>query len=770
MSVVINFFSLLNNWLRGFSSHIYPCLKRIRKAIKRSIAVQWFRAARLKNRIIFLQNRHSVVVRSFVLIVLIGSSVLWAPNIQNTLESFFSTDRRISGLSSLLLTLGGALIGGAAIAFSLVIFAMQVNVERTPHGLFKKLSMDRKLLGAFTCTFILAISISISSIIIDKSWPWLTIAVIGAGWGTVLVILLFLYAYRRAISLINPLKQLVIILNYARKEMRRWDRRARRAAPLLEPPEETRSKDEVTPVHTHDLPRMQFFENNHNWTGGSQQAIRHTISFARRFAEQGDHEVSSAALDVIVKINEEYIITKGKTFFSNTPLVDNPLSTDGFINETLEYLRQNIRIGLSRGDEQLIELTFQTIAHLILVYLKIDYASEYASKTHANVAAKYLSDGVQSVIPHNMPDVVMEGLRLLGSSAKSFIDSENENNIALITEKIASIACVGALKKEYLPITLIGVEQLAQLTFYLIQAGSYDIKLAASKLTEEVATVAEIILNIPDTPLSNTHSYYLKPYYSCTNIQSLVFWLTGLVDTLLNAEENNNKENTIINNLEKWASRLYQADKDTLLLALEKRSRLAFDLIQWISHITKLLLAVSNAPACDDYTGNKLRSHALWLISVFSWIPDNQEVIQFAETLFITETLFISSRDAYHCGCIEVADKVRDILFSWAFKAGKYQMGRASLKRAIYGLVVLVLDRDDEKECEKLKASISAYLEGEIAPSQEIRDRTAREIRQRAATLYGEKYSPSIIASAMSSANHEKLKSLLKDIADILSR
>ena len=70
------------------------------------------------------------------------------------------------------------------------------NVERMPHGLFRKLSLDRRLLGAFTCTFLLAIAITALSFISRNSWPWLAIAIMGAGWGTALILGLFLYAYR----------------------------------------------------------------------------------------------------------------------------------------------------------------------------------------------------------------------------------------------------------------------------------------------------------------------------------------------------------------------------------------------------------------------------------------------------------------------------------------------------------------------------------------------------------------------------------------------
>ena len=47
------------------------------------------------------------------------------------------------------------------------------------------------------------------------------------------------------------------------------------------------------------------------------------MSFARRYAEQGDYEVSAAALGVVVAINDAYIKAKGKTFYDNPGFMEN---------------------------------------------------------------------------------------------------------------------------------------------------------------------------------------------------------------------------------------------------------------------------------------------------------------------------------------------------------------------------------------------------------------------------------------------------------------
>jgi len=311
-----------------------------------------------------------------MLSALIGLSGFSVPALQNLLQPIFATEAALSSLGSFLLTIGGALIGAAAIVSSLVLFAMQVNVERMPHGLFRRLSADRRLLSAFAATFILAVVIASLSLYVDQQRVG-AIAFI-AFWGTAINLGLFLYGYRRALILVNPAQQLGMVVRQTQRELRAWARRAKRAAPLFS---DRNQLPQTSPFPSqHDLTRTAYFQVNRGWTEGAQQGVRYAVSFSRRYAEQGDHEVSTVAMNAIIAINAAYIETKGKTFFANQLLLDNPLTTDGFINDTLEHLRQSARIGVTRGDEQQIEQTLRTIADLVRVYLAIDYASPHASK------------------------------------------------------------------------------------------------------------------------------------------------------------------------------------------------------------------------------------------------------------------------------------------------------------------------------------------------------------------------------------------------------
>jgi hypothetical protein len=716
-------------------------------------------------------TRHRAALAVFLVLVVTSLAGASVPKLQNAFGAFFLADDRFSLLRNLLITLGGALVGSTAIGFSIVIFAVQMNFARTPYGLFRKLSSDLKLLGAFCATFLLALGVASLCLIPDQSW--VAAAIAATILATTLILILFLYAYRRALLLINPTQQLNFLVAHARRDMEAWVRRARRAAPLLEfeePEKGTNNEKQYSPEISHDMVHAVYFQANPHWTAVSQQAIKHCIQFARRYAEERDHEVSSAALNAVVLLNVAYVAAKGKTFFAQHLIFDNPLATDALINETLEQLRQNAKIGLTRGDEEQIEQTFRALASLVQAYVVIDYSNKYAQeKQHAQLAASYLSQAVESALPRDLPDVVMEGVRLMGQSAQLFLSAATPNEIVTLAEKIASISCSGAIKETFRPVTLVGVEALARLTFNLVRTKNHDIHFAVGELRRDVSLVAKLLLTAPDGPLFGVHSTYLAPYYSLTNTQALAHWLAELASALFKADANDNNAVAVIHNVAQWADGLYQTEKELLLAAIEKQSHFTFDVVHWIAHITKLLIFISQAPACAQHTKRKLIRHANWLISVFSWIPHDEKTVRFIEAFRITETLFEVALDARLRGCSEVFESARETLTSRAFKAGRHRVGWAILERSIYGLAALALCREGAHEALHLKAAISKALGDAEAPDQELRDHAAREIRCRAHTLYRHGHFGSHIDNAMAQVNEDSLRALLIEVADLLS-
>ena len=743
---------------------IFSALAQYNRSVRRRIAGLWTYAYRVQFKLRHYRIRYGGTALVAVLLLLVSGSFYLSPVLQPALESWYATEEAIQGLQGLLLNTGSALIGAAAIVTSLVLFAMQVNIERMPHGLFRRLSEDGRLLGAFAVAFVLAMGVATLSTVIEHLV--LAYVVLSAGWAVLLILLLFLYSYRRALVLINPLQQLEILVGDTRNELRTWDRRAQRAMPLLES-EEDEAAGSSSSESTHDLSRTAYFQVNQHWTNGAARGVRHAMSFARRYAEHGDYEVSSGALTAIVSINAAYIEAKGKTFYADPPILDDPRSTDSIITETLEYMRQNVQIGITRRDEQQLEQSLQTMAALVGLYQRIDYSMPHASKSHAHLAAAYLADSVQAVVPHDMADVLLKGVRLMGQSAQRFILDGKPSEIATLSQKIAAIASTGCSKQDYYPVTREGMAQLATLTFNVFHPKSGCTQYAIRELRRNVAFVSELFLKVPDTPLLNNHCTNLGPYYSSTSTDSLRFRLMELVNALCDEEAGNEDAQSVIQNIKLWADGLYRPTKDLLLAAVGKRSHFSIVLTQWIGGVTEMLLVLSKAPACGRDSQKELQKHALWLIATVTWIPDDKETVTFVET-FLTEALFKAGMSARSHDCEEVAKKIGEYLLSWTFKGGRYITGWGVLEPGLCACAAFALT-GNYGDVDALRASIGARLQKDSAPEQDVREHAARGIRKRADQLLVRGHSSSSIDAAMSQLDHKVLRALLIEISSTLA-
>lgn len=758
-SLLVKVFVYIKVTPRKLNNKINSSINIIKQRIQILGSQYWQYYYRLNNWVFSWFYVKRVFIFTVVLLILLFCSFWFYQDLRCILEPYFSNKESIDSLKTLFVSLGGALIGATAIAFSLIMFAMQVNVERMPHGLFRKFSSDLKLLSSFGVTFALAMVIIILSLIPDDSW--VTISLLVAAWCVNLMVIFLLVAYRRALSLISPSEQLAILVNDTKRNLKKWNKAALRASPLL------KGKDEDNDVRNsgHDIERNTYFHLYPQWSDEALRGVAHCFSFARRYSEQGDHDVSALALNAVLSINFAYIKVKGKTFFSNNYLVDNPMATDNFINDTLERLRQNVQIGVSRGDEQQIEQSFRALLGLCQTYSNIDYATEYAVKSHAHLAAGYLSSAVESLAPHNMPDVLMEGLRLMGSAAQIILSNNEPDHITSLSEKISLISCMGSVNEKYRPVTQVGVAQLASLTFELLRCESHNIKYAIKEVRDDIKLIAKMYLKVPDAQVMSMHSASLAPYYSGMSATSFQNNLPLLVNAVSDAEQEDENAKKVIQHIEQWADGLYQDEKELLLLAIEKRSFLAFDIIHTIKNVTGILCALSNASACDEHMQDKLRRHALWLVSVLTWIPDEQEVVSFVENHQLTEILFETAVDAHQRGCNELATSINEILLSWAFKAGKYRTGWAILERACYGLACLniIMEVNDDV----LLRSIQERVDQVNAPSLELRFRASKHIKEKADEYHND-YALRAIEAAMAQVDHGRLRTLLFGIAEKL--
>ena len=349
---------------------------------------------------------------------------------------------------------------------------------------------------------------------------------------------------------------------------------------------------------SHDMARVNYFKNNPHWISEAQNSVDYAVALSRRYAENGDYKVSQIALNALVKINSIYVKVKRKTFFTDTRLFDHPWASDEFINNNLEHLRRDIQIGISRHDEVQIEQLFRTLAALFWIYSKIDYAISDRTKRHANLAVRYLVESMKAVmISLKSPDVMIEGLNLLGQAGHRVLEYGDDAQMSLITDNISTISRAGVVNEELRPITESGIAQLARITFKMICSATENIDFISKSIRKDVSFIVKAFLTVPDNQLPSVLSLYLAPYYSLTKYDSLLHKLIRMENELLKADQDDENANRIVRNIASWTDGIYQTEKDILTLAIEKRSGFTGDIVNWISYITKLLMAISTAPS-----------------------------------------------------------------------------------------------------------------------------------------------------------------------------
>jgi len=717
-----------------------------------------------RNNLYLFYSNHKLICASLVIVFLIILNTSIYTTIKKYVNVYFGINNNLDTLQSLFLGIGTALIGATAIAFSLIMFAMQVNVERLPYGLFKKFSTDRKLLSLFICIMLLAIAISSMSLIQDAKWATKFCCI--ALWGISLIVLLTIIAYRRALTLISPFDQLSILTSDTKKNLVLWTKAANRAIPLLER-DTPNNAESPTLTSDHEIEKAFYLNNLHPyWTKKALQAIEYCIAISRYHAVQGDYEISQAAINSIVIINQHYISAKGKTFYVDNPFFPTHLSNDEFITKTLESFRKNVHMAIARGDEQQIIQYLHGFEKLCRNYLAIDYSSDNPTKFHANLAAGYLVSALESTIPNKLIEVTMEGIRALGRVARLISHYGNENDICTLSEKISIFAAAHAIDNNLWPAAQTGTNELALLTLSLINNSQSLSRYAIDKLNDDVRFMAENVVTKSELSGVKICSNILAPYYSVVDPNSLQSKLRELCNAVLRAENDDPSAIKIIEHVAMWGNKLSEIQKKLFLLALNTESHFTFDIINWIVNITEIFLALSNAEACGEYYKSELQNNARKLICTLSFHSDEEKTIRLLETYQLTDLLFGAAVTAKNRDCIDIALKIREMMLLWLSKSTQSSFNRTIFEDTCYGLTCL--DMILEMQNNNLIKDIQKILDQEKSIGDEDKVIIAQKIESRLNRHYSRNYSSSKIESALIYADKEKLKSTLNKLVKII--
>jgi hypothetical protein len=687
---------------------------------------------------------------------------LIVPTVQGFTGDQFD-DARLGALRTVFVTIGGALIGATAVTLSIVMVAVQLNFVRLPHALFRKVSSDKRILLEFAFTFLCGVVIALLSLLPDKEV--VGGALVLASILLALTLIAFLDAYSRALVLVSPAHQLGAVVTAVRRDLGRWNSRARRLRPLFETREDRVEKD-------HDWNRFRFFLGNPGWDREARQGVLHAISFASRYAREREHDVGSAAFGAIITINALYIQVRGKTFFGSDPFFNTGLGEEPFITFVLEELRKFSSPAIASGDEELLRQLMRTLASLAEVYAQIDYGKKLSvSLQHTQLAGAHLTGLVELALPKATPDLLMEGVRQMGRCAKTLARNSQSAQAVTIAEKLANFSAVGIARPAFGPVTMEVVRELSDLTLIMIAGEEFDPDFALGRVSTAIASIALAALAVAESPLTREHEGLVAAYYSTAQHGTFGERFMDLVNKLGELKADSDDAKRVIHHISDWAEDLYDSHGKVLQAAIAKRSSLVFSAIHWPAHIVKCLMAVACHPAAEGHWHDKLVKACTFLLGRFTFILGDAESMHIADSYSLVEALFDVGVHAKRDELFEVEDFVGDVLISWGLKGATFEAGWTIIKGGVTAVVVLALLHAEKPAAE---VSIIADRLGKrvkkLPPEAkaEVLKRAADALRELADDLPDRQFPYSQVEFAMRNIDGAILSDALRAAADEL--
>ncbi len=674
--------------------------------------------------------------------------------VQIWLDPFLSAETMTS-IQAVALAVGAAMIGATAIASSFVLFALQVNVERLPYALFYKFSFDPKLLTSIAMSFVFAISCTAFSII-SNSWNayWI---ICGEFFAVLIVLRLLFLAYSRSIQIVSPVFQLEMIERHAHLGLKRIDRLVNSA---ISP------KDKIELTKNDLVNKSIIYNRNSKWDYFLIESIENVALFARNAGQNGDFQISKKSLNTVLLLNRLYIKLRGQTFFGSDLFSDNSLSNDRVINETLESTRRLREASIARRDEVHLVQILETQSELSNIYIGIEYINSI-NKTHANLAAYYLTESVEAAYRHQLIDNTLLGIRLIGKLADGFLASDSQEDAVFCISKIGNFGLLGCFNNKHHPLVLTSMDMLKKVLLTTILVESRSVNLSINEINNSIFLISEFLIKNEEKRQHLSFLNPVTPIFSSTSENSLRWSLTAIVNSLHHSKDPEIARR-IADNLEVWSDSLYRKQKDVLLKAIERRSSLTFDMIRWVTGIAELLIVTSRSQHTRKHTKDELEKNALWLLLVLTFIPTDNDTVRFIERLSFRVEVFETAIKAQDNNWDEGFDEVWKLLLKWAIEGGREHTGWGTLERWLTALCALAL-RGGVNLADQLTNELKAKLASSGAPSHEMRDRAAEGLRRKITELGARQFELDPVERVLASNDRQSTVRLLDAIAAILS-
>lgn len=652
-------------------------------------AKSWLRFENAKLVAGALIRRHAFRTSLIILPVAIGVSLYTAGHFEAAISAYLDKER-LARLSTLIVTVGSGLVGATTVAFSVVVFSVQVNVERTPDGLFQSLSRDKRLILVFVLAVLLSVACAALSVFVD--YGFIGRASVAATWATLFVPCLIVYAYLRALKLINPHHQLGILFDYTDRYLKAWSKRADRLTPWVK--QSLNPAPVRDPNNQFDYARALFLQNHPQWIALPGRSISQAMNYSRTYAVTGDSQVVGIALYTITHVNKSYIAAKGRTFYSHNPLVNDNRSSDGIVTHTLESYRQNIRNAVKRGDETEITQLLAGLGALIVAYSGIRYPRPIDTSWHATLATGYLNQEVAEMLPHVSTDVMMQGATTIANLSGLFLKAPDFSVQQSLANGILGIAKHGLSHPKHGAASSRAMAEIAKLALQLLRAPQGDVARASANVTQAVFDFAELVFQTPDTDLITSHALHLAGYFGggvAVDMETFDAQLGAIVNVALEAAPDHAGARRLVENISSWSEELPQRVRRLLSAATQSHSRFASSIVWWIINVSSALYVASTVPAADEDDRDTLKDRASWMLSSLNFIPSDQQTIENMGAVDIAEQLLRMTRQLKNWGLRIEAIELGKITDDWLIRTIPHTSA-PELAEGLFGLAALYTD------------------------------------------------------------------------------
>jgi hypothetical protein len=616
--------------------------------------------------------------------------------------------------------------------------------------------------------FVSAFSLSIFIIIIGlvSSLEAIGLSIVFAAWSVLIIPIVFIYAYKRTMVVVNPLRQLGFVVNRTRKDLTSWSKAFEKVRPLSVKGADSPS---IVIASNYDPSRVEFFRQNHLWTSKAKVAVSHVMAMHKGAIGRGDYEIGEAALYALVQINDAYILAKGRSFFSPNIFLNTSLEVDPFINFSLEHLRRAFTHAKALQDEVYVSQLLRSFSMLSDVYRRIAYCGRDTTKYHSHLAKGYLIRSLDVIIPLEMTDVLMEGVRLLKDDAIACIQTDDWPAASANYDSILKVAVAGLVNKTLQPVCSVCVQAYSDIIFELLISRNVDVGWATKQVNSKLEGIGKLLLPKSDTPLFGDHEMILGQYFSASEYRGFCSKVRDLVNEVIEQGQENEHAAIIVRNLREWSECIPSSHRSIFLLAYTKHSSITHHLLHWVAHIVEVLMAVAWAPVVVDRDRENLFTNSAEILEIINILPETEEQSQFLSVFQWEEELFNIAVSARSRDCEVVMIRARALLVQWAFSVGRFRSGYWHFERALLGIAWLSAV-DCKESCEEsfslLRSLIAKQVKLEVAPSQELLDAMADRLRERAESIPSYDYSSSSIEHAFRSLETETARKMLFFIAD----